>query len=437
MLESIIVTFSVLMIVFSASMIWKIMGKSLVITPILIYFGIYLLYHYPLYFFLEYPNSEYLLVLSLGLFAFTIGALLPMNKKNPKKDRVLQLDNIISNIHPRTFFFLLGVIILTAFLYFQGPPPTFGIFSDLLTGHDVTNSLLEMSGFRRDLTKSHYFGGEYRGQGIFKLIHEIGWQLIIVMSFLSAILKKQRNTWVFFTFIFIFGVVSLFGTGVKGPVGWVLITMLIVFTQVYRLKLNKLFYFILGFISLLFILMALQPSRYEGDTASFSVVGDAIVHRLFMGNGLNTYELVTRIISGEIPFQYGYEHLTVFMNSLPGIQFDKPFANDLFFILNPDMSDTHTTYATYTYLGTMFLDFGYAGVIFISFITGFTLQYSYKIILKWKPSIISISFGAVLIQKLGIVVTGNILSLGPTVVVLSFFYILINKISKKQGSIAL
>lgn len=194
----------------------------------------------------------------------------------------------------------------------------------------------------------------------------------------------------------------------------------------------------IGFASLvllMFLLVALQPSRYDTTDLVIVNVFSALSERLFLGNGNNTYEIITLVSDGDINLRYGKDHLTTFLNALPGVEYAIPFANELYFLQNPDAAPHRTTYATYTYLGSMYLDFGLFGVIFCSFLTGFIIQVAYRFILSWRRTPLNLAFQSVLILKLGSTVIGGILTMGSTVFAMIFLYggvIFINLIFTKN-----
>jgi len=358
------------------------------------------------------------------LIAFCLGSITAMHASNPIRSRSERLASPIVAHGQNGALYAIVVLGLVAMLALYGglPPGMVALVISLSDG-DLLTAARELSGLRAELSKSHYFGGNYSGQGIFILLNEISWQIGLVMCVLNRFAKTSNKLplWLFLL-IFIFGLFSLFGASTKGPAAWGLVAVFIGVTHLRRVKIKLIIRATIAVFGFVFLLVMLQPNRYDETQGVIAAVGAAMAKRVFLSNGNNTYELITRVHEGEISMRYGLEHLTQFLNALPGVQYAVPFANDLFFIINPGFNLSKTTFATYSYMGSMFLDFGLIGIVLISFITGLIVQLIYRLCLSSARTTLNIAFTSVLTLHLGKVVNGGLISLGALSVVLLLIY---------------
>lgn len=405
--------------------VWFSTNRRIVLTPVVIFFVIYILYHFPLYFINDLRRWEYLLALAIGLVGFSIGVVLPMLFRRSGRwdfNAVVFRDVDVESSGKMLLMLVVAALALTL-AYYKGLPPSFGFLWGAIKSGDFLEAAGQLSGTRRVLTKGHYYGGEYTGQGVFKVFHELAWYLVIATAWLRYWFIRERKPLVIFVVLFFLALFSLYGTGTKAPVAWAFVLLFVVYSYTSKIELKRLFVFVFWLIVVLFILVASQPNRYSADLPLHLAVLETLTTRVFEGNGMNTYEIVVRVIDGEIPIRWGMEHLTIFLNALPGVQYAKPFASELFFILNYDASGTRTTYSTYTYLGSMVLDFGLIGVFMLSIATGYILQKGHLVVCGFSQNVTAIAFGTVFLLKIGLTATSSLVSIGVTMIGLVALYL--------------
>lgn len=411
-------------IVVSLYLAWIISGREMVPTPAAIYCLVFILFQYPILFVVDRSVLFYSVILSISLISFVFGAAVAMQGTNPVDLRARLLATpIIVKGQNGALFALLAVGFLSMYVLYGGLPPGLLALIESLARENIVDALASLSDVRRAITKGHYFGGSYSGQGVFTLLNEITWQIILVFLVLNRFAKVNNKlpSWAFYIF-FSIGLFCLFGAGSKGPVAWGLVAAFIGFTQIRNVSIRLVLRLTLILFVLVFVLVALQPNRYDESLGIFRAVPTVMANRIFISKGNNTYELIVRVISGEIPLRYGQEHITQFLNALPGVQYAVPFANELHYLINPDISRSRTTFATYAYIGSMFLDFGLVGVLFFSFITGILVQLIYRRCIFLPRTTMNLAFFSVLSLHLGKIVNGGLSAVGPLVVVLFFLY---------------
>lgn len=392
-----------------------------VLSPANIYLILYLLFHFPLILLADMPTQIFGFVANLGLIGFVVGMYLAMHGTNPTVLRARQTTTPIalSPGYQALALILFGLLITV--LFYKGLPPSFNILGKAIQGRNVFGDLLAMSGFRADLTKSHYFGGSYSGQGALKLFNEMAWQLIVVFMYVRALQINTRKAWYQMAAVGFLAFLIVYGVGAKGPVAYIVIAALTARSFMVNIPFNRLAKYTLFLLTFLIIIQSMQVSRFVGasneDGFLFFTIIETLARRVAAGNGLNTLYIVNLIEEGRLTYYNGYDHLTKFLNALPGIQFDTPFAHDLFWLIAPEKASHKTTYATYTYLGGSFLDFGFIGAFLTSAVAGFVLQSIYRFMLWVKPTTFSIAMSATFAIHLGQIVAGSLVSLPATIFV--------------------
>lgn len=398
----------------------RLTAGQFVLSPANIYLLLFIIFHFPLILMIEHSVIEFAMVVNLGLMGFVFGMYAAMHKANPTAIRRAQTTGpfVESPGHNAVALILFGMLV--TILFYDGLPPSFDIFGNALQGKNIFNDLLAMSGFRADLTKSHYFGGSYTGQGALKLFNEMVWQLIVVFMFVRAAQLKTRTAWLQLSAIGVLAFLVVSGVGAKGPVAYIVIAALTARSFMINIPFTRLIKYTLFLFGFLILVQSMQVSRFmNSDENMFFAVTETLARRIAAGNGLNTSHIVNLISEGQLEYRYGYDHLTRFLNSLPGIQFDIPFAHDLFWMITVGKEVTKTTYATYTYLGGSFLDFGYLGAFAMSVVAGFVLQMIYRLMLTFQISTFSIAMSATFSIHLGQIVAGSLMSLLATSLVVA------------------
>jgi hypothetical protein len=265
-----------------------------------------------------------------------------------------------------------GVLFFAAGVYlYQGIPPAItGLHEFLSSGYRYgVNELTAAS--RLELTKGHYFGGEYRGQGVARLLMRHGWPYLTAIAALIYF-QRRKITWKLFTVVlatlcFVF----IAGDGTRGPFLWSMIAVLVAVSYHIRIKLRTCVLFGCFAISALLVMSLTQ--KLAGTVSSGTLLTDGIqkiVERIFIGNTIHTIHAIEFVRSGELPLRWGGIQATDVCASLPFVNSDMPFAHELFLLEHPDAKSTHTTFANTSYLGIIYAEVGWGGSLIVYFILG-------------------------------------------------------------------
>ena len=395
-------------------------GGKIVFSPVNVYIVLFVIFHFPLLFSIDSSRGLYFAVINVGLLSFVTSAYLVSKKYNVFQKRQYSLQSSIYTIPNEVGYFMFLLAICVSLAFYRGLPPSFSIVVGALQGKNIYNELLGMSEYRSNLTKSHYFGGDYSGQGALKIFNEIIWQFVALIFFFKALSSKH---WIIPGFVFLFSALFIYGVGAKGPVAYIAVCMIVLYSFIVRIKPSTFLKFTLVFLVFLLLVQSAQITRFVGKEESFFVsVAETLGRRLIAGNGLHTYYIVDLLDRGVIHFQEGREHMIRFLNSLPGVQYDVPFAHKLFWLITEGKSANKTTYASHTYIGGIYLDFGFTGIIVISAFLGFLLQSIYIYMLSVERTTYNIAFLAVLTVHLGQLATNNLITLPATLVAAFLIY---------------
>ncbi|MDL2318946.1 oligosaccharide repeat unit polymerase [Eubacteriales bacterium OttesenSCG-928-A19] len=268
-----------------------------------------------------------------------------------------------------------AILLLIGTYRYRGLPPIAESLTALLEGTLGTSSVTTLRENRFMLTKSHYFGGEYSGQGITKVLQNAGWPLLISLAVLILLeYKKPRDVFR----VMLLGILALLyvaGDGTRAGVVIVLMSCVIAITKYKKMNLTGLIKYGLIFLLLMILLSSVSSKQYYlfSDGLGLETLLDSVKHiidRAIMGNSTNDIIAIEYVQDGLLDFQYGSLHLTQFLNALPGASSYKNFS----YMLGQMMGAGNTTYASTTYLAIAFVDFGYLGVFSLYFVLGLLLS---------------------------------------------------------------
>jgi oligosaccharide repeat unit polymerase len=251
---------------------------------------------------------------------------------------------------------------------------------------------------RKEETKSHVFGGEYHGQGIFKSFMVVAWAYGLTLSLLLAIAEKKWR-WRFFSLLFFAGsYYFVAGTGERANFIWGLAVAVTGLSFLIRMSLRKTI--AAGFVVVFFMgaLTFLLPRYQVKDTRHGLIVKifSSVADRILMGNKINNVRLMNFMDKGRFEHTYGSENLDLLLNVLPGIQ--RP---PLGYRLGVALGNKGTTYYNGTYQGTVYIDFGIAGIVVVYFALGAFVAAAFLWLLRLPKRPENIAFMSLVIFKLG------------------------------------
>ena len=267
--------------------------------------------------------------------------------------------------------FLVIMILIGTFRY-QGVPPVVDSFAALLKGGYSHSDAVNLTEARRMISKSHYFGGSYRGQGLTKTLQLTGWPLLCTTSLIIFLNNRKRKDLLRFLLFVLLGIIYLSGDGTRLPALVLILTCLIAFVQKRNVNMIKAFKYFFEILIFLIILSSLSVKQYSifADGFSFNTLMDSIkgiIDRIFLGNTGCDILAINYISEGSIPVQNGQIHLHQVLNALPGISFSYMSFS---YLLAQIAGASSTTYYSTTYLGIAYADFGFIGAMVSYFLVG-------------------------------------------------------------------
>lgn len=252
------------------------------------------------------------------------------------------------------------------FYLYQGIPPALRGIHELMTG-GVTAGIAEIVSLRRlELTKGHYFGGAYRGQGVVRFLMRTGWPYLTIIA-LALYLRQRRRLWgMMFLALLAACFVFIGGDGTRGPLLVAMVAILAARSYLCRLSFHT-FILFLGMMAGTLLLLSL--GKYlSGAIESGTLWSDglaSIAERILVGNAVHTIYTIEFVRVGDLPLHWGSIHFSDLAASLPFVKSEKTFAYELFLLENPTARVTQTTFANTTYLGVLYAEGGWLACILV------------------------------------------------------------------------
>lgn len=292
---------------------------------------------------------------------------------------------------------IIGIALGT--IYYNGFPPTVRAMAKMVIAQEISEEVQQIvTKGRRELTKGHFFGGEYRGQGVAKSFMVTAWEYALAIAMIMVVVNRHIRWRMMAIVLFVGTFYYVAGTGERSKFVWALLTGLIALSFVVKVKVRSLLLVAVIAVNFL-LLMTVLLHRYEAPQADKGLlvrVADSIVRRVVTGNKINNVRILNWLDDGTLRHTYGNSHLTDLLNVIPGVQV-LPLAHRIGEMVDPGK----TTYYSGTYLGTVYIDFGPAGVLLIYFVLGIVVKMVFYFILKLPKKIENISFQSLVILHLG------------------------------------
>ncbi|MEX0611877.1 MAG: hypothetical protein WD229_07135, partial [Pirellulales bacterium] len=264
-----------------------------------------------------------------------------------------------------TLFMLVGLYL------FQGLPPALTGMHEFLRHGYATGANETLAEQRLELTKGHFFGGEYRGQGAIRLLFRVGWPYLATICIVLYLQSRQTVWRILSVGLVLACYVYIGGDGTRGPVLWSFVSILVAASYYARIRLHTLAWF--GTFLLLALVALSLPqklSKVEAEGGTWKDGVRQLAERIFFGNGINSVYVIEYVRSGHIDLRWGGIHCTDAGAALPFVSSGTPFTYELFLLQNPDAKESRTTLSSMTYLGCLYGDFGWPGAVIGFFLIG-------------------------------------------------------------------
>jgi oligosaccharide repeat unit polymerase len=364
-----------------------------------------------------------ILVIGTAFLAFVVGFFLAGGKKLPINS---YLSQPITAKHSPQYYFM-SVSISSLFLialgtyYYQGVPAMGALALQLFLGNIDLNELgLLMAEQRYLLTKSHWFGGEYRGQGVITAIQKIGWRFVFAVSLIMFLQLKSKK-WLFLCIST--GLLLIWfqaGTGERSPLAFSFLFILIVLSLIQKINVKHVI--ILTALGFAFLMVttyfSAKGSLLKDSPDMVSKLSQQLVERIFLGNAIHDLEVIDFMESGRLEKRYGMWHVEKFLTSFPGVRVGVPLGFHISYL----RGSSEDTFSSGTYMGLVYADFGYSGILFGFLTIGAFLAFAQKQIFNKERDIIVIVLSSMVIFYLSWMAGYGFIGFSSDMVMVVFFW---------------
>jgi hypothetical protein len=413
-----------------------------VITPFMIFAALEIVSLWPSTIFAYYTglsrDAYPILVAGLAFACFLSGFSL-FRWLRWSQHRVLSPHTFLSlplQMPPSQTIYIFGITLTTLVLlgmslyHYQGIPPAFHLFLGKLglTG-DITTEFVHES--RKVLTKAHIFGGSYRGQGLITTFMRIGWPFLLAIC-LVIYDKTNKKSWLMASILFLlFTFVFVAGDGTRAPFLFAMIYIMIVISMLKRLK-TRFFVTVGVILFVLTITLSIATGKIVANDQEQGnrSVAQKILKRIALDNGIHTVQVIEFVESGILDHRYGEVHWQKVILALPGKAGGVPFSRELSVLLNKKST---TSFSTTTYLATIYVDYGLAGVMIFYLMIGCLFGLIQQILYSIKETPLRLILSGYTTFYLGMISLGGFVGfVSSYVVVIAVFLVFMMGVSLKQ-----
>lgn len=217
---------------------------------------------------------------------------------------------------------------------------------------------------RFESTKAAIFGGVYRGQGAFKAVQTVGWSMVTAYAAIRVVTAPSIRRYAFLGVVLVAAWLVTAGIGSRGPfleviaVGVVAVSLR---SPLRPMACGAVVGALLGLAILLSFSSTKGGSLLERERPVVAAL-ELIAKRVALGNGSNDIAIMGLIDDGTWTPRWGAWHARDLMAVVPGAPSEPPLARQLFVQLNPSKVNA-TTFSSHTLLGSLYADFGTAGLL--------------------------------------------------------------------------
>jgi hypothetical protein len=315
------------------------------------------------------------------------------------------------------------------FYVYQGLPPVVDGLQALQQGPDgIPAAINIIAAGREEVTKGHYLGQPYRGQGVILELTQDGWPYLVAIAAVLYIVTRKRRWLLTSVVLFVLMLFFIAGSGQRWQVLAALLCLGIMLFLVARPK-KRWIAANLGGMVLIYIGMSVLNPTYEGIENTDDPLGSFVAlatSRIGLGNGLHDVEGMNFIQDGSLEWGLGTIHAQKLLSSIPGVgKNDVPFAARLAVLLDPNRPETDSTYASQTYLGWLYMDFGLPGVAVVFFLIGALLARAQALIFAGHKDVLNVPARGFVIFYLGSLALDGPATVGASLLVVGGLYLTI------------
>jgi len=349
--------------------LWLWLGSARRVTPFAMFAGTLFLFLWPATLRAVYQEETVGLTALVLLFASTLSFLLVyLISPRPKSHRAFTPAISGPVTRYRWMLGLLTLATLSLNLWFLGGlPPVLAGIGVLATGGSSTEAVDIAGVLRFELTKSFYFGGSYRGQGVILDVLGTTWPLLAGTAICIWYLTRKRSWFLAAVGISVLALV-LFG-GIERLRAMLLVLFgITLLSQITAAPLRQSVGGVLIAAVLFFGLSALSgqigANVRVSDAGTVAVFDRMIsgVERLFFGNAVTDLEVIRFVEDGDLRFGYGAIFASKLVLALPGPALIdvEPFSLTMTRVRR---SSEGTAFSSMTNMGVLYADFGWFGPV--------------------------------------------------------------------------
>lgn len=368
------------------------------------------------------------MIIVISFVIFILCYLFALKAGDIKKSNLIDFRNLpIKKYYSDSSYFIVICIISSLLLvlslyYYGGMPPLVNLLVGLAENQDYFELLSDLSGSREIITKGHYYGEQYRAQGLMLQTLQIGWPFIMTVAFLIYY-KNNKIVWLIVSvLLLISSIIFIAGSGERYQAVMVIIYCFIVVSFIFKIILRHIFTYMLIPLCIIILLVVPLSGQLMGmadtdDPALF--IATAGLERISLGNGLTSMETIDFIDKGLLDFGMGKYHLEKFLNSIPGLDKTMPLSRQIQLLRNPDHA---TTFASMTNFGILYADGGPIFVCVGYALIGLFAGFVQNRMTKMKKEILEVPLVAFFVFYFVDLSLGSFVSVAASLVVLLIFY---------------
>ena len=373
--------------------LWRMDSKgTLVITPFLLFSTLEIVALWPPTIYAYYSGIAHdaypMVIAGLGFMCFLVGFCLlrwisPIAGSSPARYLIMPVQLSMPSRHYLWGIVVTSTLLLIMALYlYQGIPP----YAKYLLGFSPGETSEYVRESRIIFTKSHYFGGSYRGQGLIRLFMMVGWPFLSVISMIIYSRTKRKGWLINGIILITLSVLFISGDGTRARLLYAMIFFFIVISMNWRLRIRHLFIGLCVLTGMLLFMSFTTGKMVYGENG---INPGSVANALFYeensplqrisfkkSNGINSVHVIELVESGDLDYRYGAVHLQKMILALPGTYGGLPFSRELSEMLKKKSS---TSFTSTTYLATLYVDFGLTGVMVGYLLMGLLIGFSERI----------------------------------------------------------
>jgi hypothetical protein len=320
------------------------------------------------------------LVAGLAFTALLIGFVVAMAAGRPSREQTAVFRQAPVRVAHPAWTYVVAIVATACvlaglgFYLYQGLPPLVEALLVLGQGaNGLDQAITIVAVGREEVTKGHYLGGAYRGQGLILGLMQIGWPYLAALALLLFCVTRRALWLVVAVPLVVAMLFFIAGSGQRWQVLEALLTVALTLSLAVRITARWGAVLLVTLLAV-YIGMSVLNSNFQGignvddPVESFATLAAS---RIALSNGTNNVEAINFVEDGSLEPGLGTIHLQKFVDSIPGIgKTDVPFSARLALLRDPGRAQTDSTWASQTYLGWLYADLGLPGVVVVYLLIG-------------------------------------------------------------------